>query len=270
MIQQKNKNKIHQIITTSILLLSFLNTIITEDITYNAFVLLPVLKNSQYKIITMPEMYVAIIILLSYSIFLLLYEFIIRRKNTEESENGEKTKKNTTHIVSIIVFCVSAIFVLLSLFSLITSKNNAIPEISDGKYLDVHDFGIADKITDTGYRHGNDYFPNKITHRKTLTAEMLLTYEHYYINGTRVSIYQDVLEYKSQKTAERVAELFLSEKYENYTELKADGFDMAYSGHENFIAVIDNTVYRVTIVTTEENLIPSNEKLLEILLSKNK
>lgn len=269
MSRQKIINRTHRIITASILLLVFLNSVITDDITYNAFVLLPVLKNSQYKIITMPELYVAIIILLSYSIFLFLHEFINRKKNAEESENGKNTKKNTYRIVSSIVFCISAIFVFLSLFSLITSKNNDIPEISDGKYLDVHDFGIADKITDTGFKHSGKETPNKITVKKTVSSELTITKEYYHIGEKSFIVYQDILEYKNAKTAQKTAELLSSDKYKNYSEHTADGFDKVYVANENLIAVIDKTVYRITIITTEKSLIPHTEKLLEAIKDNN-
>ena len=268
MSRQEIINRTHRIITASIVLLVFLNSVITDDITYNAFVMLPVLKNSHYTIITMPELYVAIIILLSYSIFLFLHEFISRKKNTEESENGKNTKKNTNCIISIIVFCISAVFVFLSLFSLITTKTGDIPEVSDGKYLDIHDFGIADKITATGYRDGNEYSPNKITHRKTLSAQMWITHEHYDINDKSVIVFQDVIKYKSQKTALYAAELLVSEKYKNYEETMADGFEKVYISSEDIVAVIGNTTYRLTYISSK-TLVPTSEHLLDAILEKH-
>lgn len=260
--------KIISICHISIVLIGFVNNLITDDISYNAFTSLSFFKNLQYKIITMPELYIAMIILLSYSIFLCLYEYIIKKKVTEEQENGDKTRKKIINIPNIIVICVSVLFVLLSSLTLITTKTGDIPEVSDGKYLDIHDFGIADKITATGYHHGNEYSPNKITHRKTLSAQMWITHEHYDINDKSVIVFQDVIKYKSQKTALHAAELLVSEKYKNYEETMADGFEKVYISSEDIVAVIENTTYRLTYISSTP-LVPTSEHLLDAILEKH-
>lgn len=268
----KNKSTSHLTpLIILILLLIYLHTAIIRDITYNAFSVLPFIQNTLYKIITVPELYIVLIALLAYDIFILLYEHMRWKKAVKVFLNGDNPdnghKKKIIYIFNLFVI-ISIIFISLSAYSNITRTEYETPQVSDGLYLDVQDFGIDDKITSTGLNVADKYIPNKITHVKTLSAQMWITQEHYNINDTRVTVYQDVIKYKSQKTALYSAELLMSDKYENYSKLNADGFDMAYSADESFIAVIDSTVYRVAIITTDESLVPPTEKLLGIILSK--
>ena len=67
--------KIIRILTPATIILGFINNIfISDDITYNAFESLPFFANFQYKIITMPELFIAMIILFAYTIILSLYD----------------------------------------------------------------------------------------------------------------------------------------------------------------------------------------------------
>lgn len=262
----QNKKKIQSIITTVIVLLSFVNThFITDDISYNAFALLSFFKEIQYKMITMPELYLAIIILFLSNIFLDIYEFICKKKSTDKHIPAEGRKYKFILSLNIIIYCITSLFIILSSVTLITKKSNDIPEFSDGIYLDVHDFGIADKITGTGYSISDEYYPNKITHRKTLSAEIHLTDEHYDINEKNVIIYQDVITYKSQKTALYAAELLVNEYH---TEYQADRFDKVYKSAGECIAVINNTVYRIHIFSTDENIEITTDQLLDAILKK--
>ena len=257
-------NKIIRILPSATIILGFINSIITDDITYNAFESLPFFANLQYKIITMPELFIAMIILFAYTIIMYLYDDIASKKK-EKCDNT--TAKKVIFISNIIVISLSVICVILSSITLITTKTGDIPENSDGKYLDIHDFGIADKITETGYKYSDKEIPNKITVKKTVTAQLTLTHEHYDIGDKSVTIFQDILEYKNEKTALKVAELLSSREYEHYNEHQTEGFSKVYISDEDIIAVIDNTVYRVTIIT-EKSLAPDTEQLLEIIKSK--
>ena len=194
----------------------------------------------------MPELFIAMIILFVYTIILSLYDGITSKKQ-EKCDNN--TAKKVIFISNIIVISISVMCVILSAFTLITAKTGDIPENSDGKYLDIHDFGIADKITETGYKYSDKEIPNKITVKKTVTAQLTLTHEHYDIGDKSVFIFQDILEYKNEKTALKVAELLSSREYEHYKEYQTEGFSKVYISDEDIIAAIDNTVYRVTIIT---------------------
>lgn len=269
----KNKRTSHLTpLTITMLLLIYLRTAIIRDITYNAFSVLPFIQNTLYKIITVPELYIALIALLAYDIFILLYEHMRWKKavkvflNGDNPDNGHKKKIIYVFNLFVIIFI---IFISLSAYSNITRTEYETPHVSDGLYLDVQDFGIDDKITSTGLNVADKYIPNKITHVKTLSAQMWITHEHYDINDTSVIVYQDVIKYKSQKTALYAAELLASEKSKNYRETAAEGFEKVYISSENLIAVIGNTTYRLTFITTDESLVPPTEKLLDIILSRN-
>lgn len=270
----KNKGAKHTALTLFIFLLAFLNTNIISDISYNAFSSLPTYKNTLYKIITVPELYIAMFVLFAFYIFILIYEHVRWKKAVKIFQNGDNPddghKKKIIYILNLFVIIAAVIFISLSAYSNITRTEYETPHISDGLYLDVQDFGIADKITDTGYRHGNEYFPNKITHVKTLSAQMWITDEHYEINDTCVFVFQDVIKYKSQKTALYAAELLVSEKSKNYKENTADGFEKVYLSSEDLVAVIGNTTYRLTYITTEKSLVPTSEQLLDAILEKHK
>lgn len=269
----KNKGAKHTASTLLIYFIAFLSTTIIRDISYNAFSSLPTFKNTLYKIITVPELYIAMFVLLAYIIFIFLYEHLRWKKAVKAFQNGDNPddghKKKIIYIFNLFVIIAAVIFISLSVYSNITRTEYETPHVSDGLYLDVQDFGIADKITDTGYRHGNEYFPNKITHVKTLSAQMWITDEHYDINDTCVFVYQDVIKYKSQKTALYAAELLVSEKSKNYRETTAEGFEKVYISSEDLVAVIGNTAYRLTYITTEKSLVPTSEQLLETILEKH-
>lgn len=269
----KNKGEKHTALTLFIFLLAFLNTNIISDISYNAFSSLPTFKNTLYKIITVPELYIAMFVLLAYIIFIFLYEHLRWKKAVKIFQNGDNpddgNKKKFIYILNLLVIIAVVIFISLSAYSNITKTEYETPHVSDGLYLDVQDFGIADKITDTGYHHGNEYSPNKITHVKTLSAQMWITDEHYDINDTCVFVFQDVIKYKSQKTALYAAELLVSEKSKNYKETTADGFEKVYLSSEDLVAVIGNTTYRLTYITTEKSLVPTSEHLLDAILEKH-
>lgn len=261
--EQKSIDRIHRIISASFFFLCFLNIVITDYITYNAFELIPFFQNLQYKIITMPELYIAITLLLVYAFFSCLYKHITSKKDADNN-SGRKIQL----ISGIIVICVSAIFVILSLFSLLTAKTADIPAISDGKYLDIHDFGIEDKITGTGLKHSGKELPNRITVRKTLTAELTLTNEYYHIGDKSFIVYQDIIEYRNQETAMKAACLLINDKYNSFTETSADGFEAVYTTSEDIVAVTGNTVYRLTVITGEDSLVPDTEHLLRCILDK--
>ncbi|MBR3869821.1 MAG: DUF2812 domain-containing protein [Clostridia bacterium] len=269
----KNKGAKHTALTLFIFLLAFLNTNIIRDISYNAFSSLPTFKNTLYKIITVPELYIAMFVLLAYIIFIFLYEHLRWKKAVKIFQNGDNpddgSRKKIVYIFNLFVIIVAVIFISLSAYSNITRTEYETPHVSDGLYLDVQDFDIADKITDTGYHHGNEYSPNKITHVKTLSAQMWITHEHYDINDTSVIVFQDVIKYKSQKTALYAAELLVSEKSKNYKETTADGFEKVYISSEDIVAVIGNTTYRLTYITTEKSIVPTSEQLLDAILKKH-
>lgn len=257
-------NKIIRILPPAIIILGFINNIITDDITYNAFESLPFFANFQYKIITMPELFIAMIIMFAYTIIISLYDGITSKKQKTENIKAKKV----IFISNIVIIFLSVVCVALSSFSYITTKTADIPENSQGKYLDVHDFEIADKITAKGFNHAGLKIPNEITVRKTVSAVLTLTKEYYYIGDKNFYVFQDILEYRNEKTALKVAELLSSGKRSNYDKNAADGFNKVYCSDEDLIAVIDSTVYRITIVTTDKSLIPDTEQLLEIIKSK--
>ena len=258
-------NKIIRILPPAIIILGFINNIITDDITYNAFESLPFFANFQYKIITMPELFIAMIILFAYTIIISLYDGIASKK---KEKCDKSTAKKIIFISNILVISLSAICVILSAFTLITTKTGDIPEVSDGKYLDVHDFGIADKITKKGFEYSDKEIPNKITAKKTVSAKLTLTHEHYDAGDRRIYVFQDIIEYKNEKTALKVAELLSSGNLSGYTETEAEGFSKVYVSEEDLIAVTDNIVYRITIITNDKSLKPDNNHLLEIIKSK--
>ena len=257
-------NKIIRILPPAIIILGFINNIITDDITYNAFESLPFFANFQYKIITMPELFIAMIILFAYTIIISLYDGIASKKK-EKCDNAKA--KKVIFISNILVISLSAICVILSAFTLITTKTGDIPEVSDGKYLDIHDFGIADKITEKGYNYSDKEIPNKITIKKTISAQLTLTHEHYDIGDKSVIIFQDILEYSNEKTALKAAELLSSDKYKNYKEHTTEGFNKVYCSDEDLIAVIDSTVYKITIIANK-SLVPDTDHMLEIIKLK--
>lgn len=270
----KNKGAKHTTSSLLIYFIAFLSTTIIRDISYNAFSSLPTFKNTLYKIITVPELYIAMFVLFAYIIFIFLYEHMRWKKAVKAFQNGDNPddghKKKIIYILNLFVIITAVIFISLSAYSNITRTEYETPHVSDGLYIDVQDFSIADKITDTGYRHGNEYFQNKITHVKTLSAQMWITDEHYDINDTCVIVYQDVIKYKSQKTALYAAELLVSEKSKNYRETTADGFEKVYLSSEDLVAVIGNTTYRLTYITTDKSLVPTSEQLLKTILEKHK
>ncbi len=271
-ISLKNRKSI---LPTPIILLFMISILadIRIKFTYNAFESLPYFEKLLYKIITMPELYIATLIIAAYIIFVAIYEHIRWKNAVRVFMDGENPddgiRKKVLYISSVVIICLSAVFIALFLFSNISSDEQNIPEISDGIYLDVHDFEIADKITEKGLEIAGDYYPCLMMHRKTLSAEMWLTEEYYYINETRIIIYQDVIDYKSDKTALCAAELLAKDKHKNYDEFTAEGFSKVYVSNEDLISVIDSTVYRITIVTEAENILPSTEQLLEIIKSKS-
>lgn len=269
----KIKNTKHLTPLLLIFLTSFLYTAITRDITYNAFSSLPFLKNTLYEIITIPELYIAMLVLFAFYIFILLYEHMRWKKAVKVFQNGDNpddgSKKKIIYILNLFVIVSAVIFTSLSAYSNITKTEYETPHVSDGVYLDTRDFGIDDKITSTGLHINNEYIPNKITHIKTLSAQIWIISEYYKINDTSVILYQDVIKYKSQKTALYAAELLVSEKSKNYRETAAEGFEKVYLSSENLVAVTGNTTYRLTFITTDKSLVPSSEQLLEAILKKH-
>lgn len=268
----KNKGAKHTASTLLIYFIAFLNTTIIRDISYNAFSSLPTFKNTLYEIITIPELYIAMLVLFAFYIFILLYEHMRWKKAVKVFQNGDNpddgSKKKIIYILNLFVIVSAVIFTSLSAYSNITKTEYEPPHVSDGIYLDTRDFGIDDKITSTGLHIDNEYIPNKITHIKTLSAQIWITSEYYKINDTSVIVYQDVIKYKSKKTALYAAELLVSEKSKNYRETSAEGFEKVYLSSENLVAVTGNTTYRLTFITTDKSLVPSSEQMLEAILEK--
>ena len=239
--------------------------------TYNAFESLPFLEQRIYKIITMPELYIAMLFVVAYVIFLAIYEHVRWKKAVASFYNGEnpddRGRKKFIYILSLFMMGVSVAFIALFSLGNIASRGNDIPEVSDGIYLDVHDFGIADKITDKGLEAGGKFIPCEMKQRKTLSADMILTQEFYLVNDTRIMLYQDIITYRNQKTALSAAELLLKDGNKTYEEYEAEGFEKVYVSAENLIAVIDSTLYRISIIEGDE-ILPSTDELLEIIKSK--
>ena len=239
--------------------------------TYNAFESLPFLEQRIYKIITLPELYIAMLIVVAYVIFLAIYEHVRWKKAVASFYNGvnpdDRGRKKFIYILSLFMMGLSVAFIALFSLGNIASRGSDIPEVSDGIYLDVNDFGIADKITDKGLEAGGKFIPCEMKQRKTLSADMILTQEFYLVNDTRVMLYQDIITYRNQKTALYAAELLLKDGNKTYEEYEAEGFEKVYVSAENLIAVIDSTVYRITIIEGDE-ILPSTDELLEIIKSK--
>lgn len=269
------KNKGSRLLTTTllILLLSHINNAISDNITYNAFSSLPFFKNTLYKIITIPELYIAMLVLFAFYIFILLYEHMRWKKAVKIFQNGDNpddgSKKKIIYILNLFVIATAVIFTSFSAYSNITKTEYETPHISDGLYLDTRDFGIDDKITSTGLNIDNEYIPNKIAHIITLSAQMWITSEYYKINDTSVIVYQDVIKYKSKESALYAAELLASEKSKNYRETAAEGFEKVYLSSENLVAVTGNTTYRLTYIATDNSLVPTSEQLLDAILKKH-
>ena len=80
-------------------------------------------------------------------------------------------------------------------------------------------------------------------------------------------LYQDIITYRNQKTALSAAELLLKDGNKTYEEYEAEGFEKVYVSAENLIAVIDSTLYRISIIEGDE-ILPSTDELLEIIKSK--
>ncbi len=274
----KNKSITRPMPTILCLLMIFLTDFSRGGISYNAFESLPSSKEIIYKIITVPEIFIALLIVTAYIIFLAIYEHVRWKKALKTFRSGENPddgiRKKVLYIFSIIMITLSVVFIVL--FALCNSSitEKEVPEFSDGLYLDIHDFGIADKITAKETEIGGDAYPCRMKHRKTLSAEICMTAEYYYINDTRIIIYQDIITYKSPKTAEYAAELLATDKFAYYKESSTDGEDKLYYGgkiytsNECFITVIDNTVYRISIITELENVVLTTEELLEIIKEK--
>ncbi len=241
--------------------------------TYNAFESLPLLEKRLYKIITMPELYIAMLIIVAYIIFVVIYEHIRWKKAVSAFHNGDNpddgNRKKVLYIFSLFMIGLTVSFIALFSLGNIMNKEHDMPEVSDGIYLDIQDFGIADRITEKGLEAGGKFFPCRIQHRNTLSAEMINTQEYYYINETQIMLYQDIITYKNEKTALYAAELLSKDEYKNYEECTAEGFGKVYVSNENLIAVIDSTVYRIAMITESENVLPSTEELLEIIIAKN-
>ncbi len=269
----KNRKTILPSPVILVLMIIILNTIRIK-LTYNAFEALPFLEQRIFKIITMPELYIAMLIIAVYIVIVAIYEHIRWKKAVAAFHNGNNpddgNRKKVLYIFSLFMTGLSVVFIALFLFGDMINKEQDIPEVSDGIYLDVHDFGIADKITEKGLEAGGEFFPCKMIQRKTLSADMILTQEFYYINDTQIMLYQDIISYRTEKTALYAAELLSKDKHKNYTEITAEGFSKVYVSDENLIAVIDSTVYRITMITEREDVLPSTEELLEIIVAKNK
>ncbi|MBR5234155.1 MAG: hypothetical protein IKW03_08095 [Clostridia bacterium] len=257
-------NKFIKILPAIIIIIGFINSIITKDISFNAFESLPGFANFQYKLITMPEIYIAMFIMFIYLIAVFIYDAIASKKQDTENIKAKKV----IFISNIVVICLSVICVFLSSFSFITTENTPIPEKSQGKYLDVNDFGIGDKITDIGFSFGDVEISNEIRTKKTVSAELTLTKESYYIGDTHFYVYQDILEYRNEKTALKVAELLSSGKNTEYKETGYEGFGKVYVSYEDLIGVIGNTVYRITIITNDNTLRPDSNHLLEAIKNR--
>lgn len=239
--------------------------------TYNAFESLPFLEQRIYKIITLPELYIAMLIVVAYVIFLAIYEHVRWKKAVASFYNrvnpDDRGRKKFIYILSLFMMGLSVAFIALFSLGNIASRGSDIPEVSDGIYLDVNDFGIADKITDKGLEAGGKFIPCEMKQRKTLSADMILTQEFYLVNDTRIMLYQDIITYRNQKTALYAAELLLKDSNKTYEEYEADGFEKVYVSAENLIAVIDSTLYRISIIEGDE-ILPSTDELLEIIKSK--
>lgn len=259
--------KILGLLPIPILLMASLNNITTDDITLNAFVSLPFFTNFLYKLITMPELYIAMLILFVYMIVIYFYDDITSKK---KEKRNNKTAKKVFFILNIIVTVSVVVFVLLSGYSIVTKTTKDIPEVSDELYLDIHDFGIADKITEKGLEAAGEFFPGRMKQIKTLSAKMILTQEYYHINDARIILYQDIITYKSEKTALYAAELLSKDEHKHYEERTAEGFGKVFVSGENYIAVTDSTLYRITIITEDRSVLPSTDELLEIIIAKNK
>lgn len=240
--------------------------------TYNAFVSLPFFEKRLFEIITMPELYILAFILLSYIIFTSVYERIRWKKAVDAFRNGTNPdngiRKKLLYILNLCMIALTVGYIAFSTYGNMVKTEYEIPEISDGLYLDTHDLGIADKITSTGYRYNNEYIGNRIKRRSTLSAKILITEEYYTLSDTDVIVYQDIIEYKSQKAALFAAKLLSSNKDKIFNEIEFFGFEKVYDGPEELIAVLNNTVYRITCVTSDENLVPSDEQLLDAILKK--
>ena len=269
----KNRKTILPSPVILVLMISLLNDFHIK-FTYNAFESLPFLENRLYRIIAMPELYIAMLVIVAYIIFVVIYEHIRWKKAVSTFHNGDNpddgNRKKVLYIFGLFMTGLSVAFIALFSLGNIMNKEQDIPEVSDGIYLDIQDFGIADKITGKGLEAGGKFFPCKMKKRKTLSADMILTQEFYYINDTQIMLYQDIITYKNEKTALYAAELLSKDEYKNYTELTAEGFSKVYISDENLVAVIDSTVYRITIITEDEHILPSTDELLEIIISKNK
>ena len=146
-------------------------------------------------------------------------------------------------------------------------REQDIPEISDGIYLDVYDFGIADKITEKGLDAGGEFIPCVLKQRKTLAADMIMTREIYTVDDIQIILYQDVINYKNENTARYAAEILAKDSNMIFEECNVDGYEIVYDSTCSLIAVFDNTVYRIVIADGEE-ILPSTEELLEIIKEK--
>lgn len=270
-ISLKNKNSMLQSPVVLIFMALFLLNINT-DFTYNAFASLPFFENIIFQIITMPELYIAMLILIIYISIVAMYERVKWKRAVAAFHNGNNPddgiSKKVLFIIGIFIIASSAVFCVFSAHSIIGKTVYEIPEISDGLYLDVHDFGIADKITEKGLRTEDEYIANKITHRNTASVHMLITQEYYETTGKNFIVYQDIIEYKSQKTALYAAKLFAPDNESAFEQYSYEGFEAVYTSSENLIAVTDNMVYRITCVTSDTILVPSVEQLLDAILRK--
>ncbi len=274
----KNKSTTRPVSIIFLLLMYILADFRRGDFTYNAFEYLPYSKELIYKIITIPEIFIAFLFVISYDVFLVIYEYVRWKKALKTFQRGENpddgNRKKVLYICSNIIIMLSIVFI--GLFALANSSitEKEVPEFSDGLYLDIHDFGIADKITAKGDTIRGDFYPCRMKNKKTLTADICMTEEYYYIGETRIIIYQDIITYKSAEIAEYAAELLATDKFAYYKEFSVDETDKLYTGgkmytsDECFIIVIDNTVYRISIITQLEDVFPSTEELLEIIKSK--
>ena len=256
------RNRLLRIIPLAILIIGFINSIITDNITQNNFESLPFYIELQYKIITMPELYISMLILLVYAIIMLI--------TSEKAEKiCNKKVKLIIKVSDISVICIASVFVLLSSFTLITTESKEIPHLSDEKFLDIHDLGIADKITSEGFKHAGKEINNSITTIRTISSLLINTKEYYYIGDEEFFVYQDIIEYKTEKAALKAAELLSSADYQIHNGKLPHNTEAAYTTYEDMIAVIDNTVYRITIITQDNTLRPAADDLLQIISSKN-
>ncbi len=266
----KNKRSLLPSPVIIVLMISILNDY-SVKFTYNAFESLPYLEKRIYRIITMPELYIAMLIVVAYVIFLVIYEHIRWKKAVAAFHNGEnpddRGRKKFIYIFSLFMMGLSVAFIALFSLGNIGIREQDIPETSDGIYLNVHDFGIAEKITDRGLEAGGEFFPCAMKQRKTLSADMIMTEEYYSVNDTRIILYQDIITYKNEKTALYAAELLTKDGNKTYEEYEAEGFEKVYVSAENLIAVIDSTVYRIAIIEGAD-ILPSTEELLEIIRTK--